>query len=169
MPDSIEILKARARMLAQKSEPAATSGVSLTLFTRAKQTYGVRPEEVESAGRLRHLSAIPASPSWMVGAVQHQGAVLTLIDLPAFWGQDMEGIADLPTYVVLTDGERRIGLLVEELQGVLDVESAPVMYRGPERSGLQAVAKRVPRGLEVAPMVLVVSASALLQDSRLRP
>jgi chemotaxis signal transduction protein len=165
--DPIDVLKDRARALAQKAEVALSVGTSLTLFSRGKLAgksilYGVRTEEVEGAGRLRHLSAIPAAPSWMVGAVQHQGAVLTLVDLPAFWGQELEGIADLPTYLVITDGERRIGVLVEDLHGVLEVEGAPVLYKGPERSGLTSMARRA------GEPVLVISGPALLQDTRLK-
>jgi CheW-like domain len=178
--DPIHILKERARALSQKGDPAVTGDASLTLFKRAHQMYGVRPQDVESAGRLRHMSPIPAAPSWMVGAVQHQGMVLTLIDLPAFWGHELEGIADLPTYIVLTDGQRRVGILVEELRGdEVQFDGAPVPYRGPDRSGVTAVAwgHYPPAPGEAAPedaarrkvSVLVVSGAELLRDSRLKP
>lgn len=167
--DAIKILKERSRALAQKADPPAFTGTSLTLFTRAGQLFGIRTEEVDGAGRLRTLSQVPASPPWILGAVQRHGSVLTLVDLPVFWGLEPKGIADLPTYLVLVHGERRIGVMVEELQGVFELEGNPVIYRGPERSGIVQVVRRRSTPERLDEPILVVSALTLFQDPRLRP
>lgn len=166
--DAIKILKERSRVLAQKADTQAASGLSLTLFTRAGQSYGIRTEEVDGAGRLRVLSHVPASPPWMIGTVQRHGTVLTLVDLPVFWGLELTGITDLPTYLVLMDGPRRLGVMVEELLGVAEMDNSAVMYRGPERSGIVQVARRPSTPEQPGEPILVLSAPTLLQDPRLR-
>ncbi len=161
--DPLQVLQERAKALAERPAPEAHGKLPLTMFLRGAQVYGIRTAEVEGAGRLRELSAAPGAPSWMVGAIQHRGVVLSLIDLPAFWGMETTGVADLPTYVVVSDGRAKVGILVEELRGVHDVEAATSPYQGVERSGLNEIARQ-----NGAP-ILVVSASRLLQDPRLLP
>jgi hypothetical protein len=56
-----------------------------------------------------------------------------------------------------------VGVLVEELQGVQDVDANTTPYQGVDRSGLTEVARQ--RGSAI----LVLSAARLLQDPRLLP
>src|SRR5688572_16443109 len=105
--DAIDILKERAEALARSDQASTEAAVSLTLFTRGKQMYGVRLGEVEGAGRLKQLSLVPGAPPWMVGAVQHRGAILSLLDLPPFWGLEVKGLSDLPTFLVVSDGRQQ--------------------------------------------------------------
>jgi hypothetical protein len=104
--DAIQILKERAEAAAHVEEQVAIATVPLSLFVRGKQHYGLRLGEVEGAGRLRQLSPVPGSPPWMMGAVQHRGSILTLLDLAPFWGVE-SGPADLPTFIVAGDRGRR--------------------------------------------------------------
>jgi purine-binding chemotaxis protein CheW len=159
---SIDVLKDRARALARPLDETADRGVSLTLFSRLRTWYGVRLEEVEGAGQLREISRVPGAPPWIAGAIYHRGEVLTLIDLPAFWGQSTRGIADMPTYLVLGHDGAHIGVLVESLAGVQEVDAPPEPYRGVERVGLAEMAQRKHQP------VLVLSAARLLADPRLK-
>ena len=160
--DAIQILKERAEAAAHVEDQVAIATVALSLFVRGKQLYGLRLGEVEGAGRLRQLSNVPGAPPWMVGAVQHRGSILTLLDLAPFWGTELKGLADLPTFIVVTDGRAQIGVLVEELLGVHEVDAAIQPYRGDERVGVSEVARW---GTQP---VLVLSAARLLQDGRLK-
>lgn len=160
--DAIQILKERAEVAAHVEEQVAMATVSLSLFVRGAQTYGLRLTDVEGAGRLRQLSHVPGAPPWMMGAAQHRGAIITLLDLAPFWGLELKGLADLPTFVVVSDGAQKIGILVEELLGVHEVDAAIQPYRGDERAGVSEVARM---GMEA---VLVLSAARLLQDARLK-
>jgi purine-binding chemotaxis protein CheW len=160
--NAIQILKARAEAAAHVEETVAMATVPLSLFMRGKQLYGLRLGEVEGAGRLRQLSHVPGAPPWMVGAVQHRGSILSLLDLAPFWGVEIKGLADLPTFIVVTDGRGQIGVLVEELMGVHEVDAAIQPYRGDDRVGISEVAHWGEQA------VLVLSAARLLQDGRLR-
>lgn len=155
-----QLLEDRARALAQVPAQKAP-GLALTLFERLDQLYGLRLAEVEGAGRLKDLSPVPGAPEWLVGAILHRGRVVSMIDLPSFWGLQQRGVADLPTFVVITDGRSRVGFLVEDLLGVHELPDAPSAYQGVERSGLVEVARRAERP------VLVLSARKLFEDPRL--
>jgi len=159
---AIEVLKARAKDLARPIDESADKRFSLTLFMRQRNLYGARLGEIEGAGQLREISRVPGAPPWIAGAIYHRGEVLTLIDLPSFWGEQTRGVADMPTYVVLGHGGARIGVLVESLAGVQEVDAAPVPYRGVERVGLAEMAQKK------GEPVLVLSSALLLSDPRLK-
>src|SRR3954468_24475735 len=134
--NAIQILKERAEVAAHVEDQAAIATVPLSLFVRGKQYYGMRLGEVEGAGRLRQLSHVPGAPPGMVGAVQHRGSILSLMDLAPFWGVELKGLADLPTFIVVADRRSQIALVVEELVGVHEVDAAIQTYRGDERVGI---------------------------------
>lgn len=160
--DAEALLRERAKALARPETPPPLDPVALTLFRRASQTYGVRLEEVSAGGLLRQLTVIPGGPPWLLGALHHRGEVLSLLDLPALWGTaPARGVRDLPSFIVVAHGGRRIGIAVEELYGVHEVEGGLVPYAGEARSGLESVGRQGERA------VLVLSASHLLSDARL--
>lgn len=156
-----EILQERARALAAPMAQAPTDPVGLTLFRRGGQLLGIRLAEVAAGGLLRQLSPIPGGPAWLLGALHHRGQVISLLDLPTLWGLPTAGVRDLPSFVVLTDGVRRLGLAVEELLGVHEVVGGLIPYAGETRAGLQEVARYQERS------VLVLSAPRLFADPRL--
>jgi len=156
-----EILQERARALAAPMAAAPVDPVGLTLFRRGGQLLGVRLTQVSAGGLLRQLSPIPGGPSWLLGALHHRGEVISLLDLPALWGLPSAGVRDLPSFVVITDGARRLGLAVEELLGVHEVEGGLIPYAGEGRAGLAELARYQDRP------VLVLSVPHLLSDPRL--
>jgi len=161
--DIRQILEARARALGQRGETAPAAVASLTVFKLRGQLYAARAEEVEGAGQLRDLSPVPGAPGWLLGATLFRGSVLSLIDLPALWNVQAQGIRDLPSFVVLADRGRRLGVLVDQLLGNLELEGALGAYEGPPRVGLAELARRDGEPLPV------LSARALLADPRLNP
>jgi purine-binding chemotaxis protein CheW len=158
-----EILEARARALAATQEAAPLAVASLTLFRLGGQLYAVRASDVDGAGQLRELSPVPGAPAWLLGATLYRGSIVSLVDLLALWGVPAAGVRDLPSFVVLAQGARRLGLLVDQLLGNLDVEGALLPYEGPEHAGLVELARH---GGEPVP---VLTAASLLADPRLNP
>jgi purine-binding chemotaxis protein CheW len=158
---SEDILKQRAQVLCLPPAPETSEGLALTLFVRHEMLLGVKVDEVAGAGNVRQLSPIPRAPAWMLGAVFHRGEVLTLIDLPAFWGLDLRRIVDLPTYVVISDGRSKVGVLAEDLRGVQEVAASVTAWRGEPRQGVCEVGRHQDRP------VAIISAQALLSDPRL--
>jgi purine-binding chemotaxis protein CheW len=161
--NALERLKSRSQRLALKPLEEKPGQSQMTLFRRGGQLYALPIEHVEGASRVRELSPIPDGLPWMVGATLYKGEVLTLVDLLSFWGALPQGIADLPSFLVLSSGGQRVGLLVEELLGMQEVDDASTRYEGVERVALTHVGR-----LKGEP-VLVLSAKELLSDDRFQP
>jgi len=71
----------------------------------------------------------------MMGAVQHRGSILTLLDLAPFWGVELRAWRDLPTFIVVGDGRAQIGLLWRSWWGCTRWTPPIQPYRGDERVG----------------------------------
>jgi purine-binding chemotaxis protein CheW len=162
------MLEERARVLARKADTGNAAGVTLVLFVRGGVTYGIRPEEVDGAGRLKDFTPVPGAPPYLVGAVQFRSQVISLIDPAAFWGLEVSGVADLPLYLVLSAKAeergapaRRLGLAIEELEGLGEVSSRLDPYQAEPRSGATHVGRRDDK------VIIVVSAADLMRDARL--
>lgn len=163
MSDIIAVLERRARELAQRPAQAASTGAPLVLFRRANRLIGLDPAEVDGAGRLKAIAPVPGGPAWLSGAVQHQGTVLSLVDLQQFWGLQHTGVTDLPSFVVLSNGRAKVGLLAEELLGLEDTDGPVGPAAGERHAGLAGIARR--RGQPV----YAISARTFFEDPRLRP
>ena len=158
--NAVERLEKRARELARKEE-APREDHPFTLFRRGGFLCAVPVEELAGAGTLRQLTPVPGGPAHIAGAVFHRGEVLSLLDLPVLWNVQLRGVADMQSYVVLTDGRARVGLLVEDLLGVRELADAPEPWRGEPHAGITEQARF---GEET---VLVLRVGALLSDPRL--
>jgi purine-binding chemotaxis protein CheW len=154
---SRQLLEARARALAvpEPREEAATT--ALVLLRAAGQLVAFRAAEVEGAGRVREFATVPGGPAWLSGVVQLRGKVLSLLDLNRVWSEQRRGVADLTSYVILTRGGLRVGVLAEELLGFQDLSSALTSYQGTDRPGVVEVGR-----LGDDP-VLVLSAARLFE------
>ena len=136
------ILTERARALAQRPADETAPRAQFVLVRRTGILIGLRVAEVESAGRVREITAVPGAPEWLRGATVHRGHVVSLIDLVALWGEG-RGVADLPSFVCLRLGERRLGILVEELLGFDETDAKLEVWQGSERAGVVSVTHRL--------------------------
>jgi chemotaxis signal transduction protein len=139
--DAWDVLKARAEVLARRPEDDAASRASAVIFVRGGKVLAIPPDHLESSGRLKVMTVVPGAPGWIAGAIAYRDRILTLVDLPALWGETVSGMHDLPTYLVVKSGEHRIGLLVEELIGEQELDDAIKPYLGPDLRGVNQVAQ----------------------------
>lgn len=139
--DADAVLEARARALAKKETEDAAPRAELVLVRRGGVLLGLGVHEVESSGRVKDLTPIPGAPAWLRGATFHRGHVVSLIDLLSVWGEG-QGASDLPSFVCVRLGNRRVGLLVEELLGLDEADAQLEPWRSAERPGVVSVTQR---------------------------
>jgi len=159
MSSTHAILTERARALSQRPADETTARAQFVLVRRTGLLIGLRVAEVESAGRVRDITPVPGAPEWLRGATVHRGHVVSLIDLVGLWGEARG--ADLPSFVCLRLGERRLGVLVEELLGFDETDASLESWQGIERAGVVAVTHRARE------RVLVISAERLFSSPAL--
>ena len=129
--DLAAVLRERARALARPEVEEAGDTEALATFTSAGHALGVPLDRVLRASELRHLTEIPGGPAYLLGVTTVEGHLVSLLDLAAFLGLPRRGVADVRGVLVVTAGERALGLAAEQLTGLLDLpQSAAVAMPG---------------------------------------
>jgi purine-binding chemotaxis protein CheW len=154
-----ELLARRARQLARVPEVAPRPGETLELvcFDLAGERYGIESRFVREVVRLTRFTAVPATPSFVLGVTSLRGEILALFDLRQLLGVVTAGVSDLGRIVVLGRQRREFGLLADLAREILHVPAVGLLQ--PETSW----GGRYVRGV-TADGVIVLSGEALLDD-----
>lgn len=114
------VLRERARALAElpgEYEQSAT-GLDVVEFIVADDRYGVPVGNVGGVHRLRELTPLPCTPSFVIGIVNIHGRILSVIDIREFFEMHRAGITDLCNIVVLNNENMEVGVLADAVKGV---------------------------------------------------
>lgn len=150
-------LAERARQMAAVEEVEKT-GTPLALFRRLTELYGVRLADVAGAGRVRAMSPVPGGPEHVAGVTLHLGQLLPLVDLAALWKLPHRGVFDLSSFVVLSHRKVEVGVLAEQLFGLIEVPGVISPWEGAPMAGVTSVTWYEGK------VVTIVSAEALLES-----
>ncbi len=115
------ILRDRANVLAARDDSEGRETDELATFSINGYVIGVPLGQVSHAATLQHLTEIPGGPPWLVGLTTVESGLVSLLHLPIFVGLPQHGISDLVATLVVTNGEREIGLATDQLLGIEDV------------------------------------------------
>lgn len=118
--DRAEILKQRARALAQRPEVSTRLPLVRVVSLRAGgQLFGVPVGAVDVLLPVRPVAHLPDLPPWLPGLVQVRGDMVSVLDL-AQWFKVPEASAPKVLALIHHDG-RRLAVSVDEVVGFRDV------------------------------------------------
>lgn len=104
--------------------PGDRGGKYLT-FTLAGEEYGVEILKVREINGLMDITAVPQMPTYMKGVINLRGNVIPVIDLRLKFGlQEAEHTEQ--TCIIVVDVGREIGIIVDTVSEVLDVEGGNI-------------------------------------------
>lgn len=120
-----ELLRQRARQYAETDKDTRRHAVGETLtmitFTLNGEHYGLDVTRVQSVRPLPKVTRVPNAPPFFTGVANVRGAVVTLLDLSAFFGMGhAENVAEL---IIIEAGDLTLGLPVTR---VMDVTTIPL-------------------------------------------
>ncbi|HWR97942.1 MAG TPA: chemotaxis protein CheW [Candidatus Methanoperedens sp.] len=118
----------RAVELAAAPDPALEGAERLALvLVRAGAERCALPvgavREIQRAGRITPVST---APSFVRGVVNLRGVVLAVLDLPALLGLEAATAGPEARILVVEGGGMTVGLLVERIEGIVEVPAAEV-------------------------------------------
>jgi chemotaxis signal transduction protein len=88
--------------------------------------YGLPVRAVAEVGRLPALTRVPGLPEWVAGAANWRGRVLAVLDVRPLLEAPRTPVDRRGRMVVLTSRGVQAGLVVEAVEGTLDVDPAAV-------------------------------------------
>lgn len=164
--DRLAILRERAEKLATL-QAAVDDQVTEPLvgFEIGGHGFAVPVRHVVYGGRLRHLTAIPSSPPYLLGVTALSGHLVSIVDLPELLGLRQRGLGDVTAGLVVAHGARKLGLGAEQLLGIFEVPAARIKsYRNAGSITPRIV---LPGGDGGGRSSLVIAVDELFADPRL--
>jgi purine-binding chemotaxis protein CheW len=125
------LLEARARAIAEARDAPATEGIPVLAFRLGGRSMAVEVADVGQVLEARGIWPLPATPSWLLGALAARTRVVPVLDLRPMLGMAASGTTLLRRVIVLERGAEAFAVAVESLDGRRDVPSAAVAAPGP--------------------------------------
>lgn len=138
--DPQEILRARARALAQSDGPGPNAGAMLDLleFRLAQERYAVENRHIQEVCPFKELTPLPCTPAFIRGIVNVRGRILPVLDLKRFFGLPEIGLTDLHRIILVRSGDLELGLLADDITGLRALPASSVQPAPPTLTGIPA-------------------------------
>jgi purine-binding chemotaxis protein CheW len=104
-----------------------TGTVQVLGFRLGEQSYGLEVAHVYEVSRMVAVTALPDSPPEVLGVVDYRGTIVPIIDLRTRFGLEERAVTLSTPIIIAWGGQRAIGLVVDEVSGVLAVEPGVIM------------------------------------------
>jgi len=121
-----ELLEARARAIAEAREAPLPGGIPLLTFQLEGRALAVDVADVGQVLEARGIWPLPASPSWLLGALVARTRIVPVLDLRPMLGLPSRGTASLRRVIVLERAGEAFGVAVARLDGRRDVAADEV-------------------------------------------
>ena len=131
--------------LAQEAD-LSTDGSQFLTFTLQDEEFGIEILRVQEIKGLSRITPIPNMPPYIRGVMNLRGTVVPIIDLRAKFAMVEAEYNRFTVIIVVTVGEKVMGLVVDAVSDVLNVaddniESAPEMGNDADTSFMTGIAK----------------------------
>lgn len=96
------------------------------LFTVAGTSYAIPSEQVQHMEMIDSITGVPNAPPFVDGVVFSRGQVVPVINLRARFGFERAATDMRSRLLVILDGTRRVGLLVDDAREFITIDPASV-------------------------------------------
>jgi len=155
-----QLLKQRAQALAQPlaEAPPITAVLDLVVCALAGEHYGIDMRHVLEVTAMRELTAVPCTPPFVLGVVNHRGRLLAVLDLCQLFALAPQGVTESSLVVAVQAGGMTFGLLTEAVLGIIqvgvhEVAPPPVTLSHDRQAFLQGVTAEMVTVLDLERLV----------------
>jgi purine-binding chemotaxis protein CheW len=96
-------------------------------FTIGAEEYGVNIMSVKEIMGWMPATLVPNQPSYMRGVINMRGVIVPIYDLRARFGSGITEPSPLHVYIVVSLGDRSLGLQVDAVSDILTVSDADLL------------------------------------------
>ena len=128
-----ELEKVKAAVETAVDSNLAQAGKYLT-FALGKEEYGVEILMVMEIIGIMEITAVPQVPEYVKGVINLRGKVIPVISLRRKFGMEEKDYTDETCIIVIKLGEILIGIVIDKVQEVLDIEQKNI--EPPPSSGI---------------------------------
>lgn len=136
-------------------------------FSVQSEVYGIEARHVLRIIGVQDVTGAPDVPLYLKGFVNFRGGRIPVVSMRACFGEAENGYSDRTRVVILEDGDRSIGLIVDAIQETLTIAPERILPADPDETPFVVGAARL--GDDRTTMIIHVQAllAALLLCSSL--
>ena len=151
---------------AQEDNKLGAEDQKLVTFRLGRDRYGVPIEMVREIQRAGGITAVPTAPDFVVGVMNLRGSILSVVDIRTFFGLPAVSQGPKARILVVESRELRVGLLVERVDEIAEVNLADLQ---PPLSLNKGITEDYIRGMARVrgEMLIVVDLGKILANPRL--
>ena len=98
----------------------------MVLFRLGADEYGIPISQVKEIIQYRGATKMPQTPDSMEGVINLRGKVIPVMDVRIRFGLESQEYDERTCIIVITVGEQMIGLIVDRVSEVLNIDAACV-------------------------------------------
>jgi len=134
------ILKARAKALAHEADQKgqAEEHLQVVEFMLAHERYGIESVHIREVYPLKELTAVPCTPSFVLGIINVRGQIVSVVDLRKFFDLPDRGLTDLNRAIVLHHADMEFAILADLILGVRNVPMPDIQSSLPTLTGIRS-------------------------------
>ncbi len=114
-------------MMPTSSNPAKRQAVQFLVFKVCEAILGIEIDRVSQISRNVTITGVYSAPVHVKGVTNLRGQIVTVLDLASRLGLAAAGIAHGQPMIVASAAGESVGLLVDELDDIVKVESKAIM------------------------------------------
>jgi purine-binding chemotaxis protein CheW len=158
----------RALELAEAPDRDREEGELLTIVIvrLGPDRYGLPITGVREIQRVGRITPVSTAPGFVRGVINLRGVIVTVVDLRVFFGLDPAPLGDTARILTAEGGGAAVGLLVEQVEGIVDLAAAEVK---PPLAPAKGVAEDYVAGI-AAPngqMLVLIDLEKVLRNPRI--
>jgi purine-binding chemotaxis protein CheW len=160
-----KILKTRAKKLSQKPEEKETfeKYIEVVEFLLAYEKYAIESSYVREIYPLKELTALPCTPSFVIGIINVHGQIISIIDIKKFFELPEKGLSDLNKVIILNNEVMEFGILADV---ILDVRRIQLTDIQPSLPTLTGIREEYLKGV-TGEQVVILDAGKILSDKKI--
>lgn len=120
--------------------------LKMLIFGLNDELFATDIMDIERILGYEQPTKIPDAPDFVIGVINYQGSILPVISIAKKFGLNTKGITDDTKIIVAKENENRIGVVVENVSEVKDInmediESPPEVVSGVSKRYLNGIIK----------------------------
>jgi len=120
--------------------------VQVVSFSVGEEDYGINIEMVKEVIKVKSITRLPKTPSFIRGVINLRGDVIPIIDLREKFGLHEEDFTGMTRVIVVDIDDKSIGMAVDSVSNVIniaqdDIKPPPPLINGLSEDYLKGVGK----------------------------
>lgn len=112
--------------MAEQSASASPGQMQCVTFTLDAEVYGINVMQVQEVLREIEVAPVPGAPDYVIGIINLRGNVVSVVDARRRFGLSPADSTPLTRIVVIEAQQQIIGILVDSVAEVVDIDLADI-------------------------------------------